>query len=109
MHYMNKAHGEHMTGKKEAPPAEHDAQNGPQDHGGGGESPDLFIKSHAKGTTVHIMHSDGRHEAHEHGKGDAEGVASHIHEHIGGEPGQDHGGSSGHDMEDEYGLGGPTV
>lgn len=108
MHYMNKAHGEHMTGKKEAPAHEAPADQGGEEHGSG-DAPSIHIHSHGKGTTVHIMHADGRHEAHEHGKGDADGVASHVHTHIGGEPGQDHGGSSGSDMENEYGLGGPTV
>lgn len=104
-HFMNPAHGKHMEGKKEAPI--HEAPAHEEQHGG--EAPSIHIHSHSKGTTVHIMHSDGRHEAHEHGKGDAEGIAAHIHTHIGGELGQDHGGSSGGEMEDEYGLGGPGV
>lgn len=69
-------------------------------HEGGGSHPHIFIHSHAKGHTVHIHHPSGEHEMHEHPKGDSEGIASHIHEHIGGEPSQDHGEPDA----DDYGM-----
>lgn len=100
--HMGQEHSGHEAPKE--PPAEHETHGGAEHH-----APSIHIHSHAKGHTVHIMHPSGAHEQHEHASGDAEGIASHIHEHIGGEPGQDHGGSSGNDMEDEYGLGGSGV
>jgi hypothetical protein len=56
-------------------------------HEGAGH-PHIFVHSHSKGHTVHIHHQDGRHEKHEHAKGDAEGIAAHIHEHYGGGGGE---------------------
>ena len=91
-HYMNPQVGRHMSGSD-------------GDEHGGSSHPHIFIHSHSKGHTVHIHHPDGRHEKHEHSAGDAEGLASHIHTHIGGGVGQDHGYSSGEGMEDELGSG----
>ena len=104
MTFMNKQRGAHMGHKEEPVTSHHGSDKEPnQDHGG--EAPDIMIKSHAKGHTVTIMHHDGRSESHEHSKGDTEGIKAHIDQHIGGAPGQDHGGSSGSNEEDEYGLG----
>jgi hypothetical protein len=56
-------------------------------------------------TTVHVMHHDGTHTKHDHAAGDTEGMAAHIHKHMGGAEGQDHGYSSGEEMENETGYG----
>lgn len=104
MHFMNKSHGMHMGAKPEAQPADDMHQESGQH-----ETPQIHIHSHDEGHTVHIMHSNGQHEKHEHEHGDAEGIASHIHQHIGGKEGQDHGGSSGEEMENEESYGGPNV
>jgi hypothetical protein len=101
-HFMNKQHEAHMQGKSED-------KDGASKESGSNEAPSIHVHSHAKGHTVHILHPDGQHEQHEHEPGDADGIAQHIHEHIGGEVGQDHGFSSGDDMENEYGDGGPNV
>lgn len=78
-HFMNKQHGQHMAGGEDG-----------KEKGGKSKHPSIHIHSHAKGHTVHIMHPDGAHEKHEHGKGDADGIAEHIHNHL-GSGGQDHG------------------
>jgi hypothetical protein len=80
---MNKQREAHMSGKE---------GEGEGRHKKGGH-PHIFIHSHAGGHTVHIMHPDGRHEKHEHPHGDAEGIAQHVHTHLGagGHSGQDHG------------------
>lgn len=95
-HFMNPQHGAHMRG--EAPSGDVEEKSG-QHH-----PPHISIHSHAKGHTVHIMHHDGRHEKHEHARGDVEGIAAHIHKHLGGH-GQDHGYSAGAAEEDEFGAG----
>jgi hypothetical protein len=74
MHFMNRQRGRHMGGDKEAGGALDESKS---------EKPDINIKSHANGHTVHIMHPDGRHEQHPHDAGDVEGIAAHIHEHLG--------------------------
>lgn len=104
MHFMNKQHQAHMTGK---PPAE--ASNDVQQESGQHTPPQIHIHSHSAGHTVHVMHHDGTHTKHEHEHGDSEGIAAHIHQHIGGKEGQDHGGSSGQEMENEASYGGPGV
>ena len=45
--------------------------------------PHIVIHSHAGGHTVHILHHSGQHEMHEHPRGDVEGLASHVHDHLG--------------------------
>lgn len=70
MHFMNRQRGRHMSG-------------GEEHHGGGEAKPQIHIHSHENGHTVHIMHPDGQHEKHEHEDGDSEGMAAHIHEHLG--------------------------
>jgi hypothetical protein len=70
--FMNKQRERHMAGGEE--------QHGGQEHA----LPHIFVHSHSKGHTVHIHHADGGHEKHEHSHGDAEGIAAHIHEHLGG-------------------------
>lgn len=106
--FMNKKVGEHMGasheemhGGEKAPAAAAHSEH----HEEGGNHPQIHIHSHAKGHTVHVMHSDGRHEKHDHESGDAEGLKSHIDEHIGGAMGQDHGFSGGEDEENEFGAG----
>lgn len=71
MHFMNPQRGKHMEG------GEH------EEHGGHAKHPHFAIHSHAHGHVVHITHPDGHHEHHEHALGDAEGIAAHIHQHIG--------------------------
>lgn len=96
MHFMNKARGRHMSGEamggEQRPENEHHA----------GALPDIHIKSHANGHTVHIMHQDGRHEPFEHEHGDTDGIKAHIDEHLGhgsheegGEPGM---GEAAHEL-----------
>jgi hypothetical protein len=96
MHFMNKQHGAHMTGKPVGEESGDVHEESGQHH-----APQIHIHSHAKGHTVHIMHHDGRHEKHEHEHGDSEGMAEHLHTHLG----QDHGFSSGEAEEDELGSG----
>lgn len=97
-HFMNPAHGRHMSGQ----PAK--AAGDVEESSGQHHPPHIHIHSHAKGHTVHVMHHDGTHTKHEHAHGDTDGIAQHIHDHLGGE-GQDHGFSSGPEMEDETGYG----
>lgn len=102
-HHMGASHEEMHSGEKAAPAA---AQSDHAEHEhGGGNHPQIHIHSHAKGHTVHVMHSDGRHEKHEHESGDTEGIKSHIDTQLGGGMGQDHGFSSGEDEENEFGAG----
>jgi len=85
-HYMNPARGSHMRGE--------DEDKGRS--GGKSKHPQIHIHSHAKGHTVHIMHGDGRHEEHEHERGDTKGIKQHIDMHLGaGNTGQDHGENDG--------------
>lgn len=70
---MNPQRARHMSG-------------GEEEHQGGNEhKPHIHIHSHQGGHTVHVMHHDGTHEKFEHGHGDAEGMAEHIHHYLGGE------------------------
>ena len=78
---MNKSYQAMMEGAKPA-----DQQDeGPEAHAEEGKRshPHIFIHSHSKGHTVHVHHHDGTHEKHEHSHGDADGIAAHIHEHLG--------------------------
>lgn len=105
---MNKQRGAHMAGKslddymkddrREEAPAE------PAQSEGGSHIHHFAIHSHDGGHEVHITHPDGQHEHHHHEAGDSEGIAAHIHQHLGGH-GQDHGGSSGAGEENEHGYG----
>lgn len=89
--FMNKQRERHMSGGEEGK------------GGGGGAKPSIHIHSHSKGHTVHIMHSNGMHEKHEHAHGDAEGIAQHVHTHLGESGGgQDHGFSSGDEDQDDF-------
>jgi len=63
----------------------HEAGGSPTHGKGGGSHPHIAVHSHSAGHTVHITHPDGRHESHDHAAGDAEGIAAHIHQHIGGQ------------------------
>ena len=84
--FMNPSYGAMMEGAKSA-----DVQNpGPAAKGeakkrAGNDHlpPHIHIHSHSGGHTVHIMHHDGTHEKHEHPHGDHEGIAQHIHTHLG--------------------------
>jgi hypothetical protein len=71
--HMNPQRGRHMSG---------DARNSGEH--GGETKPHIFVHSHTNGHTVHLFHSDGRHEEHEHGH-DAAAVADRVHESLGGE------------------------
>ena len=42
----------------------------------------IMIHSHAKGHTVHIMHSDSKREAQTSVPGNTEGIKAHVNEHI---------------------------
>jgi len=95
MHFMNRQRGRHMSGE-----SEHE-DGGAQNQGQGAKHPHIAIHSHSQGHTVHITHPDGQHESHDHEAGDAEGIAAHIHQHIGrdgeqrpGEGEEDQGGAS---------------
>lgn len=86
MGYMNPTFGKHMSGGKSGPP-EHGDHNQPDkgtEPSGAHGMPSIHIHTHAKGHTVHIMHHNGQHTKHEHAHGDAEGIAAHIHQHLGG-------------------------
>src|SRR5438270_12303906 len=95
--HMNPQRGQHMGGE------EHGGSSG--EHGGGnehehgGKLPDIHIKSHSAGHTVHIMHQDGRHESHEHAHGDTEGMAEHVHNYLGGEQRPENEGEAGSESE----------
>jgi hypothetical protein len=109
---MNKAHGRHMGASAEEldanlhgkPPAEKHEGRSEHEHSEG-EKPHIIVHSHAKGHTVHVMHSDGTHEKHEHESGDTEGIKAHVDTALGGGEGQDHGFSGGEEEEDEFGAG----
>jgi hypothetical protein len=55
----------------------------------GTEAPSLFMHSHAKGVTVHVMQKNGKHMKHEHAHGDMEGLKGHIDKHMHTVSGQD--------------------
>jgi hypothetical protein len=83
-------------------------------HEGHGTHPHSIHIHHAEGGDphpdnkhhVHIHHADGSHEHTDHGNfNEAMDKASSI----GGPEGQDHGFSSGENMENEDGFGGPGV
>lgn len=95
---MNPQRGKHMEMGAGGGEDEHD------EHEESNEDPQIHIHSHAKGHTVHIMHKSGKHEQHEHSKGDTEGIAEHIHKNLGA-GGQDHGYSGGDEEENEMGAG----
>lgn len=101
-HFMNPQRGKHMGNHEPA----FESKSNEEENDGGGESsdekPQIHIHSHEKGHTVHVMHKDGRHEKHEHGHGDTEGVKQHIDKHL-GDVGQDHG-SPGEGSSEGFGL-----
>ena len=106
MHFMNKQHGAHMRGHASS---QEENAHASDDHQAEGQErvPHIHIQPHHDGegnhvrTTLHVMHHHGGHEKHEFEPGDHEGIAAKIQEHYG----QDHGGSSGEEMEDEHGFG----
>lgn len=106
-HFMNPARAKHMgsTGNMGASESQADGAGDVDQESGQHTAPSIHIHSHDQGHTVHIMHANGKSEKSEHEHGDAEGIAAHIHSHIGGKIGQDHGGSAGDEMEDEHGFG----
>jgi hypothetical protein len=69
---MNKQRGRHMSGGSDQ-----------GNSGGGAKHPHFAIHSHAGGHEVHITHPSGEVEHHHHELGDDEGIAGHIHAHIG--------------------------
>lgn len=71
MHHMNPQRGRHMGAKDESQSGDHQGK------------PDIHIKSHEQGHTLHVMHQDGRHEKFEHEDGDTHGMAEHLHEQLG--------------------------
>ena len=58
---------------------------------GGHRAPHIHVHPHHDesgahvGTTVHTMHADGRHEAHEFGPGDHQAVGEHVAAQLSGE------------------------
>lgn len=100
---MKGAHERRM--REEAPAATAKPKPPVQSHGG--EAPDIHIKSHSAGHTVHVMHKDGGSDKSEHQPGDTEGIKAKIDEHLGGglpEMGGEEKVTASHDEED-YGLG----
>lgn len=88
--HMNPQRGRHMGG-------------GENEGGAHGEQkPHVFVHSHSGGHTVHLFHSDGRHEMQEHGH-DADSAADHVRESLGG--GNNEGEMNEHD-EDSGSIGG---
>ena len=79
--FMNKQHEAHLRGT--APATPHKGASDVQEETGQHTPPHIHVHPHSKGVTVHVMHHDGRHEKHEHGHGDMEGIAAHIHQHLG--------------------------
>ena len=114
MHFMNKAHGAHMTGKPDPgkPTASRPATPSKDVNESSGQHmpPHIHVHQGDGGKIhVHIMHHDKADEHHEHESGDSEGAAQHINEHFGAgnEEGQDHGFSSEQDgvsEEEGYGI-----
>ena len=91
---MNKQHESHLN-KGLGHKGKHGSGAGDvEEKSGQHRAPHIHIHSHSKGHTVHVMHSDGGHDQHEHAPGDAEGIAEHIHNHIGAAGGQPVGGES---------------
>lgn len=86
-HYMNPQHGAHFgAGSIGHEGRDKQSAGDVKDESGQHKAPSIHIHSHSKGHTVHIMHHNGQHEQHEHSHGDAEGIAGHIHQHLGGQP-----------------------
>jgi hypothetical protein len=90
-HFMNKRHGAHIQHDEKKP--EHRGGAGKSEHGGSSHRPHIHIHPHHDsagnhtGTTVHIMHSDGQSEQHEHGPDDNEALKAHLDRHFAGEQG----------------------
>jgi hypothetical protein len=102
---MNKQRGRHMSGK------EAESSGDVSQSSGQHRTPHIYIHPHHDKsgkhihTSVHVMHSDGRHELSKHGADDHEGILSKVSEHYGGgHGGQDHGFSSGEGGEEEGAL-----
>jgi len=86
MGYMNPSYGRMMEGGGEGSREQDEGPAAKKEEGkraAHDKPPHIHIHSHEGGHTVHIMHHDGTHEKHEHEHGDAEGIAAHIHTHIG--------------------------
>lgn len=103
--FMNKQRGKHLGASDDELNADAQPSGDVSSDSGQHEAPDIHIASHANGHTIHVTHKDGRSESHEHPKGDIEGVTSRVKSSLGGAMGQDHGGSSGDEMENETGYG----
>jgi hypothetical protein len=67
---MNPQRGRHLQGEEQRPEES-------------GNKPSIFIHSHSGGHTMHVFHSDGGHEMHEHGH-EAQSVGEHVKEALGG-------------------------
>jgi hypothetical protein len=120
MHFMNKQRGGHLAGKEGNKPTDTGGLPGgkrtagePSDDvdqsTGQHEAPHIHIQPHhdAEGnhtkTTVHVMHSDGRHEPSDHEPGDG-GVEAKVGEHYSGAFGDEGGGGSSDEDEAEPGI-----
>jgi len=84
-HFMNPSYGA-MMGQGEGSREQDEGLAAKKEEGkraAHDKPPHIHIHSHDKGHTVHIMHHDGTHEKHEHAPGDVDGIAAHLHEHLG--------------------------
>jgi hypothetical protein len=113
-HYMNPQLGKHLGDNegegKTSPQSSGDVDQGSGQH----KAPDIHITTADSGHTVKAIHQDKAPEESVHQLGDTDSVLSSVRKHLagkGGEPmtGQSHGYSSGSDMENEWGGGGPGV
>lgn len=92
-HFMNPSMGKHFGSEEGDDTSEGEGKK----KVGAKGLPDIHIKSHDKGHTVHILpHKDSgmAPEQHEHELGDADGIVEHIRKHL-GKVGQDHGDKGG--------------
>jgi hypothetical protein len=104
--FMNKQHGAQFGGENDLAVDHEDDNSDKNSKTKSSRKPDIHIKSHEKGHTVHVMHQDGRHDMTEHAKGDGKGISKIVAKHL-GNAGQDHGGSSDEDGENgsmDFGL-----
>jgi hypothetical protein len=77
MYSMNKQRQSHMSGQRG------ESSGDVADKSGQHHPPHIHIHHDGSKVHVHIMHHNMPPEHHEHEPDDAEGIASHIHEHYG--------------------------
>lgn len=91
--YMNKSYGAMMEGAKSANKQDEGRAAHKEERRRKGQQhlPHIHVHPHHDkmgahiGTTVHTMHHDGRHEAHEFGPGDHHAVGEHVTAQLSGE------------------------